>query len=141
MLEILTSIYFSLFIIFVKQLQCKQIRFTILMIVQYILLLSIFNYTIWFYVLYTFMTFVLLKILYKDKSHITDVFIFTIANVSTLFINVYWRIILIILLFIFRKYLYNIQKLYYTLWNSTLTFRTINIILFNIIFYIIGIIT
>ena len=75
------AIYFALFMIFTKQLKDKKLLFVILMIVEYLLLKIVIRYDIWFQILYTFMTFVILKVFYKQKAEITDIFTFTIANV------------------------------------------------------------
>ena len=70
MLEVLLgqipeAIYFALFMIFVKQLKEKSILFIILMIAEYLLLKVFIKYNMWFQILYTFMTFLILKLLYK----------------------------------------------------------------------------
>ena len=72
--QILEAIYFALFMIFVKNLKEKRVLFTLLMVVEYILLKQFLHYTMWFQALYTFITFLILKVLYKQQAQITDIF-------------------------------------------------------------------
>ena len=164
--QIPEAIYFALFMIFTKDLKKKRILYILLMVIEYLLLKHFIKYNIWFQILYTIMQFVILKVLYKEKSQITDIFTFTIASIILILscailyfmtykiINNYIiyvilnRILLILFLIIFHNKLYKIQNLYKKLWNrndkikkkiKSTTFRAINIIIFNIIFYIINI--
>jgi hypothetical protein len=170
MLEILLGqlpepIYFALFMIYTKNLKEKRVLFTIFMIIEYFLLKSFIKYNIWFQILYTFITYIILKILYKEKAQITDIFTFGIASLILMFscIIIYliiWktinnfiiyavlnRLFLILFLFLTRKKLNKIQNIYKKLWNrsknnnkiKSATFRSLNVIIFNIMFYIINI--
>ena len=85
MLEILLgripeAIYFALFMIFTKQLKEKRILYITLMVIEYLLLKYFIEYNIWFQIAYTIIQYILLKILYKEKAQITDIFTFTIAS-------------------------------------------------------------
>ena len=164
--QIPEAIFFSLFMIYAKNLKEKRLLFIVLMIIQYLLLKSFIHFNIWFQVIYTFMVFVILKLLYKKKAQITDIFTFSIASIVMIITNfiiymIVWklfnvfiiyailnRLFLLLFIIIFHNKLYNIQKLYKKLWNrnnntnkhiKTTTFRSINIIFFNIMFYIINI--
>lgn len=166
--QIPEAIFFALFMIYTKQLKEKRVLFIILMLIEYIILKQFLHYTVYFQILYTFITYIILKILYKDRSQIIDIFTFTIASIFLIltsalmyFIAYYTykdiniciilhKILIFALLFIFKNKLYNIQKLYKKLWNrnkdiihknkiKTTTFRAINIVAFNIIFYVINI--
>lgn len=164
--QIPEAIYFALFMIFAKDLKEKKILYIILMVIEYLLLKHFIKYNIWFQVLYTFMTFIILKVLYKEKSQITDIFTFTIASIILIIISfvsyfiickitsnyyiaaIFNRILMILFLIISYNKLYKIQNLYKRLWNrndkvkkkiKSTTFRAINVIIFNIIFYIINI--
>ena len=170
MLEVLLgqipeAIYFALFMIFVKQLKEKRVLFIILMIAEYLLLKVFIKYNMWFQISYTFMNFLILKLLYKEKAQITDIFTFTISSIVLILISfvsyfIIWktignyliaaiinRLLLIIFLLITHKKLYNIQKLYKKLWNrqdnkkhkvKSTTFRAINVVVFNLLFFIIN---
>lgn len=164
--QIPEAIFFALFMIYAKGLKEKRILFIILMILEYLLLKSFIKYNIWFQISYTFITYLILKLLYKDKAQITDIFTFTIANVILMILsafsffimyftykniilaNIICKTLLLIFIILTRNKLINITKLYKKFWNrndsikkkmKTTTFRAINIVTFNIIFYIINI--
>ena len=163
--QIPEAIYFALFMIYAKDLKEKRILFTILMIVEYLLLKLVFPFNIRFQIAYTFITFLILKMLYKQKVQITDIFTFTIGSIililscaipSFIFLlnpnfyilyTIITRILMFLSLFILKDKLYLIQNLYKKIWNrndkikkkiKTTTFRGLNIVIFNIIFYIIN---
>lgn len=163
--QIPEAIYFSLFMIFTKQLKEKRILFIILMILEYVLLKQFINFNIWFQIAYTGITFVILKVLYKEKSQITDIFTFTISSIILISIDLilYFtigtltqnymlfvildRITLYTILFLLRNKLPKIQGIYKKLWNrndkvkkkmKSTTFRCLNIVLFNFTFYTIN---
>ena len=78
--QIQEAIYFALFMIYAKNLKTKRLLYTILMTLEYVLLTRIIYYNLWFQVLYTFLTYAILKILYKEKAQITDIFTFMIGS-------------------------------------------------------------
>lgn len=166
MLEILLgqlpeAIYFALFMIYTKDLKEKRILFITLMSVEYILLINILPYSVWFHVLYTAVMFFILKLLYKERAQVTDIFTFGVASLSvviislvayivlapimnyTIIANIIQKIILFVGLYLLRNKLPYIQKLYKHLWNrndnkkkpmKSATFRAINVVIFNISF-------
>lgn len=164
--QIPEAIYFALFMIFAKDLKEKRFLFIILMITEYLLLLNIFPYNIWFHLSQFMMTYILLKILYKEKCQVTDIFILAIASVILIAICaalyfIIWstinnyliyailtRICMFLIIILFRKKLNKIQNLYKIIWNrndklrkniKTTTFRALNLVIFNIMFYAINI--
>lgn len=174
MLEVLLgqipeAIYFALFMIFTKRIKEKRIFFIITMVVEYLLLKHFVKYNIWFQISYIFMSFLILKLLYKDKAQITDIFTFAIASIVLMicclllsfiflsnFSNYFYyylyaiitRILMFGFLFIFKNKLYKIQNFYKKIWNrndkvnkkiKSTTFRSLNIVIFNIMFYILNI--
>lgn len=171
MLEILLgqipeAIYFALFMIFTKRLKEKRLLFVVLMVCEYLLLKQFLHFNVWFHILYTTMTFVILKILYKEKSQIVDVFTFTIGSFTLILISLICilltcevfknamiggiinRVLMFTFLFSVHNHLYKIQNLYKKLWNrnddikkkmKSTTFRCVNLAVFNVIFYIINI--
>lgn len=163
--QIPEAIFFSLFMIYAKGLKEKRVLFTILMVIEYLLLKYIFRYNWLFQICYMITTFLMLKILYKEKCQITDIFTFTIASIfliisSAVFsllsiFNIFSQTICVIMnrififtmLYLFKDKLYVIQKLYKRMWNrndktntkmKSITFRGLNLVIFNIIFYIIN---
>lgn len=59
--KVLEPIYFSLFLIYGKDLKHKRLLLTFIMIFEYILLKEFIKFNVWFQFIYTFMTFVNLK--------------------------------------------------------------------------------
>lgn len=163
--QIPEAIYFALFMIFTKRLDKKQILFTILMILEYILLFNFTPVTIWSHISYFIITYMILRLLYNEKSQITDIFTLGIASILVIIVsmvsyiivattikdiivcNVLAKIMLFIILYFSRNKLYKIQNMYKKFWNrndkipkpmKSTTFRCINLVLFNIMFFIIN---
>ena len=163
--QIPEAIFFSLFMIFVKSLNEKRLLFTGLMIFEYLFLISLLEFNVWFQILYTFITFIILKMLYKEKAQIIDIFTFTIGSLIMGIIDgvtyfIIWktmnnyviyvilvRIVQLLFFIIFHKKLYKIQEIYKKFWNRNIqrpnkiksaTFRSLNIVVFNLVFYFIN---
>lgn len=160
------AIYFALFMILSKKLTTKRLLYTIIMILDYILLFSIFTFNLWSHVLYFILSFVTLKLLYKNRAQITDVFTLGIASLLMIIIsipvyfiasafttytiigNIIQKILLFLALYLLRNKLPKIQNLYKKFWNrndkipkkmKSTTFRALNVVIFNLTFYIIHI--
>lgn len=160
--QIPEAIYFALFLIFAKRFKEKRILFIILMTLEYLLLKSFIHFDVWFQICYTIMTFLTLKVLYKNKAQITDIFTFGIASIVLIVVTVISflvfmpnsilvvlisRLLLFLIIVFLRKKLYNIQKLYKKFWNrndmvskrvKSTTFRALSTIIFNLMFVIIN---
>ena len=149
--------------IFAKNLKEKRLLFILLMILEEIILIRVFPESIWFNVLYTALLYAILKILYKEKAQITDIFTFMISNVVLLIITmvsyvsicitfknfilyvIITRLLLILFLMVAKNKLNKTQDLYKKFWNrndkipkkmKTTTFRCINLVVFNLMFYL-----
>ena len=160
--QIPEAIYFSLFLIFTKELKTKRILFVIVMILEYVLSLNIQIFSTWSHIIYTILVFITLKVLYKEKAQITDVFTFGISSVILMVISVvsYFlflqndvlaviinRILTIITPILLRNKLSVIEDTYKKFWNKrnnngkiikSTTFRSVSLIVFNTMFYIIN---
>lgn len=159
--QIPEAIFFALFMIYAKGLKEKRMLFIILMVVEYLLLKYSFKYNWLFQIGYMITTFLTLKVLYKGKSQITDIFIlliayiimivssilcFTISLGNVIIATIINRIIIFLFIFLLKDKLIKIQNLYKNLWNrdtnntkiKTTTFRSINIVIFNILFGLIN---
>lgn len=158
-------LFFALFIIYAKRIKEKKILLFILMLLEYLLLKYFIKFDVWFQLSYTFMTFLILKILYKEKANILDIFVFCassiiliISSLTTyipilLTINNFYvalilnRILLFGTFILYKNKLNNIYLKIAKLWNRhnyknklrSLTIRNIAVILFNFMFYIINI--
>ena len=164
--QIPEAIYFSLFMIFTKNIKEKRLLYTFLMIAGYIILKMFIHYNIWFQILYTCFAYTTIKILYRNKTQIIDVFILTLSiiilgifSVPFVFLdnvinNIYIscvisKICLFIFLFLIKNKLYNFYKLYCKHWNrndkekrkiKSLTLRNISVVLFNVTFYLMNLV-
>lgn len=163
--QIPEAIYFALFMVFAKGLKDKRILFTIIMIFEYIALKKFIHFNVGFQLSYIFMTFLSLKVLYKEKAQITDIFVFGAASLYLILISilsyaiVYFtvrvyivsailnRILLIATLFVFKDKIKQLYSKFKYFWNRhrnenvkirSLTLRNVSIILFNIMFYVIN---
>lgn len=160
--QIPEAIYFSLFMIYAKNIKTKRLLLTILLTLEYILLTRFLVLNIWFQIIYTFLLYIILKLLYKEKTQIIDIFIFMeslilllICTVPFLFLNIFInniylmclfsKIVLFLIFFIIKNKLFKINRKFYKLWNrndfakrkiKSLTLRNISIVVFNILFYI-----
>ena len=158
--QIPEAIYFAMFMIFTKQLKEKRFLFVLLMIIEYLLLKTFIKFSMWFQMAYTAFTYIILKVLYKDKAQITDIFTFTISSIILIIVSlisfascngnmiagsILNRIILIIFFIFSYEKLPGIQKIYKKFWNrndkekkkmKSATFRSLNVVIFNAIFYI-----
>lgn len=158
------AVYFAIFMILVKGLKEKRFIFTISMVIEYLLVLNILPYSIWSYVLYFVLSFLLLKILYKDKSNVTDIFTMGIASVIIIIVSIFsyfivslfstnviignlcQKAILFFIILVYKSYLPKINNIYKKLWNrskhsykiKSMTFRVLNLIVFNFSFVVIN---
>lgn len=163
--QIPEAIYFALFMIYTKRLDKRCGLFISLMVIEYVLLLNALPFSIWSHILYFVVSYLLLKVLYKEKSQITDIFTLGIASVMLMIISAIWYVIifftlesiivctllakltLFIILYFIKSKLPKIQNMYKRFWNrndsipkpiKSTTFRCINVILFNIMFYLVN---
>lgn len=159
------AIYFSLFLIIGKNIKKKRTLFIAIMIFEYFALKYFIKLNIWFQIIYTFMSYVNLKVLYKEKAQITDIFLFAIVSIILIIVSILCgslqiffqvkyiillilnRIILFLVLFLIKDKIRKVYSKYCSYWNRrtdkikirSLTLRNISIIVFNLMFYIINI--
>lgn len=162
--KLLEPIYFSLFLIIGKDLKKKRFLLTLIMIFEYVMLKEFIKFDVLFQVIYTFMSFINLKVLYKEKAQVTDIFLFAGASIILILLSMFTyltalytyknymislifnRILIFAFIFIFRKQIRELYKEFYSLWNrhskpnkiKSLTLRNISIIVFNVMFWFIN---
>lgn len=161
--QIPEALYFALFMIYTKRLNEKRIWFIVLTVLEYILLF-IPPLSIWSHILYFIFTYGILKWLYRNKAQITDIFTLGIASVITIVLalicylvclpfgismiigNIIQKICMFAFLYITKNKLPKIQDMYKKFWNrndkipkpiKSTTFRCINLVIFNIMFFMI----
>lgn len=165
LVKLAEPIYFSLFLIIGKNIKEKRLLLTCIMIIQYLLLMQIFPFNIWFQLTYTFMSFVNLKVLYKEKAQVTDIFLFAFASIfltitsmicyGLVYITIHEYIWVLLIhrplifgfLYFYRDSIRNKYKEFCSLWNRhnnpkkirSLTLRNISIIAFNLMFWLLNI--
>lgn len=163
--QIPEAIFVALFMIYAKGLKDKRTLFTLIVVVEYLLTKYSFQFDWMFHITYMISVFLTLKLLYKEKSQITDIFIFCMAYIfviicsiisiaiisltfkSTLIASILCKIIMFTFVFVYKYKLIAIQNIYKKLWNrddkipkkiKTTTFRAINIVVFNGLFAILN---
>jgi len=164
LVQIPEPVYFSLFLIIGKNIKEKRLLLIGIMILEYLLITHIIYFDVWLQIIYTFMSFVNLKVLYKEKAQVTDIFLFATASIILVLLSLFTystamitykdyyvslilnRILLFSLLFFFRKNIRSKYEEFCSLWNRhqkpnkirSLTLRNISIITFNLMFWIIN---
>lgn len=156
-------LYFTLFITYTKNIKEKRVKLFLLLAIVYFLCIIIQRWQILFYLLWIVLVYISLKLLYKNKTQIIDVFIISVAYLwvailsfillffvkqdmsNYVLISILDRILLFSV-FIFRRKFNVIYKLYCKLWNrndkekrpiKSITLRNLSLILLNgIIFFI-----
>lgn len=134
------------------------------MIFEYLALKHFIHFNVWFQLAYTFMSFVNLKVLYREKAQVTDIFLFMAASIILIVLSVFTyltalytykdyfislvlnRVLLFGIVFIFRNFIKEKYKSFCSLWNRhnkpnkirSLTLRNISIITFNLMFWFIN---
>lgn len=164
--KISEAIYFALFLIYGKQLKEKRLLFMAIMIFEYLTLKHFIKFNVTFQLVYTFMSFVNLKVLYKQKAQITDIFLFATASLLLILIsiicslpviitNIVWlyyvmlivnRLLMFVCLILLKDRINHLYTKFCKNWNrhknnkiKSLTLRNISVIIFNIMFYVINI--
>jgi hypothetical protein len=157
------ALYFTLFLIIGKGLKEKRMTFFVMMLAQYIIIKYFIQFDVWFQIIYTFMTFLILKVLYRDRAQITDIFLFAVASILLIVVSaasyiavqytfnnfiiayVLNRILLFGILYVLRNKIRIWYKKFVGLWNRkpnqkirSLTVRNVSVIIFNVMFYIIN---
>lgn len=154
-------LFFTLFIIYTKRIKNKKIMLFLLIALAYMLCMFIKTYSIFCYILLIVLIYIIMKILYKNKVQIIDIFIISIGFIyisilsficSILLRYEYDNLILYYILYIFdrifmflpfikRDKFYYLYKIYCSLWNrndnekrpiKSLTLRNISLVVINI---------
>ena len=151
-------LYFTLFITYAKNIKEKRIKLFLLISISYIIGIILIPYQLWFHMIYAVLIYLSMKLLYKNKTQIIDIFIISLAyswllilsfllmplvnkDYSNYIIIYIIERILLFLPFIFRNKLNYAYKLYCKLWNrndaekrpiKSITLRNISLILLNI---------
>ena len=158
------SLYFMLFVTNIKQIKTRRLILLLLLFILCILLNIIIRYNIYLYLAFIPLYYFTLKLLYKKKAQIIDIFIISlsfaimsiISYVCSLIYknnyNLYWIAYIInnVLLFsvlIFNKIYVKLYRKYIQYWNRrpenkirSISIRNISLILLNVFILILDII-
>ena len=150
-------LYFTLFLIYTKNLKDKRIKLFFLIAIAYFLCILVQQLVVLYYLALMVLIYLILKLLYKSKTQIIDVFIISImclwitilSFISILCVapnhSNYWFVyvmdrVLLFLPFIFKGKFNSIYKKYCQLWNrndkekrpiKSITLRNISLIILN----------
>lgn len=150
-------LYFTLFLSYTKNLKEKRVKLFLLISIAYFICILIQQWQILFYILWVALTYFALKILYKKKAQIIDIFIISLAYFWLAFISLvslfflkkdYSNFVMLSIIariflflpFIFRNKFNILYKKYCKLWNrndkekrpiKSITLRNISLILLN----------
>ena len=150
-------LYFTLFLIYTKDLKEKKIRLFFLITIAYFLCMLIQKYKLIFYISIIVAIYMILKILYKHKVQIIDMFIISLGGLwmtiasAVLFIFLkpdysnYYLLYVINRLLLFAPFIFHnkfniLYKKYCKLWNrndkekrpiKSITLRNISLIVMN----------
>ena len=151
------TIYTTLFLTYTKNLKEKKILLGILIAISYILCVMIIRFQILFYIVFLFIVYIILKLLYKEKTQIIDIFIIALAylwmsilsfilmfcvkqDYSNYYLICVINKILLFMPFIWKNKFNILYKKYCSLWNrndkvkrpiKSITLRNISLILLN----------
>lgn len=160
------TLYFTLFLIFAKDIKEKKIKLFLLISLSYILCIMTIRYKLLLYVIFIFSMYLILRILYKKKALITDIFLFAISmtylviisylfyipmmkyNVDSFIYYLGMRIFLFLPIIFLKNKINKIYKTYCKFWNrndkekrpiKSITLRNISLMSINLLIILINI--
>lgn len=157
-------LFLTFFLIYTKNLKTKKVKLFLGIMLLYVVCIMLIRYIILNYLLFIFLIYILLKILYKNKAQITDIFAvnlaliyltlnsficskFLLPNYENYYYILLLNRIILIIPFIFKNKFNYLYKKYYKLWNrndkekrpiKSITLRNISLIILNISIFIIN---
>lgn len=161
------TLFFTLFLTYTKNLKNKRIKLFLLISLAYVLCVILMKYNVLFYILFVIGIYLSLKILYKNKIQIIDIFIISIGfiyiciisfvfskfinnNYYNYYILLFINKIFLFLPFIFKNKFNLLYKRYCSLWNrndnikrpiKSITLRNISLVILNVFIFILDILT
>lgn len=158
-------LYFTLFITYTKNIKEKRIKLFLLMSVVYVLCIMINQYKTIYYISFIVLVYCILKLLYRQKTQIIDIFVFSISTIYLTLtsylgfiffkqdLSNYYMLyivarILLFLPFAFKSKFNILYQKYCKLWNrndkekrpiKSITLRNISLIIVNIVIFFMNI--
>jgi hypothetical protein len=157
-------IYFTLFLIYTKKYKNNRIKLFLLLLIGYVTLKTMLTKNIYFQILFTIYVPIILKVLYKDKFHISDLFVFVYASLNLIlctlivlpihyFFRKYWltyiisRFFMFFSLFILKNKLNKVYIYFISQWNrnyehpnkiKAITIRQVCVVSLNVMIFILN---
>lgn len=151
-------LYFTLFLIYTKNIKEKRVKLFLLISLAYTLTVFIKQYILAYYISFIVLVYLILKLLYKQKTQIIDVFVISISTIYLTILSYicflflkddmsnYWTLytidrIFLLLVFVFKNKFNILYKKYCKLWNrndkekrpiKSITLRNVSLIIINI---------
>lgn len=162
-------LYFTMFLVYTKNLKEKKIKLFLLISIAYFICLLLQQYKTLYYLFFLFSIYIILKLLYKNKTQIIDIFIISLTflyliilslissfilkgNYENLILYYFLYIInriMIFIPFIFKDKFNILYKRYCELWNrndkikrplKSITLRNISLIMLNVSIFLLNIV-
>lgn len=160
------TLYFTLFLIFAKNIKEKKIKLFLLISLSYILCMMFIRYKLLLYVIFIFSLYMILKILYNKKAIITDIFLVSISvlilaitsygyyffrtnlQISGFISYMIVRLILFIILILIKNKINKLYNIYCRFWNrndkenrpiKSITLRNISLTIMNLLIILMNI--
>ena len=154
-------IYFTLFLIYTKNYKDNKIKLFLLLLLGYVVLKFLLPANIYFQITFTLYVPVILKLLYKDKFHISDIFVFVYSSIVLIIITILTypialilnnyiiayiinRFLMFLFIIFFKSKLNKIYKWVISQWNrnyekpnkiKAITIRQVCVISLNVMIY------
>lgn len=151
------TLYFTMFLIYTKDIKERKFTLFILISLAYLVLISLSSYKMLYYLSFVFVIYIILKILYKDKSQKIDIFIISFAFIYVSLLSYICYIfiqknhdmfylfytldrIFLFVPFLFKNKFNTFYKRYCLLWNrnnadrtvKSITLRSVSLVIINI---------
>ena len=159
-------LYFTLFISYTKNIKEKRVKLFLLISVAYFVCMLIQQYQLIYYIIFVLLIYLILKLLYKKKTQIIDVFIIGLSYLWITLLSIilfvllkndlsnYYMLYIVDRIFLFLPFLFKskfniLYKKYCNLWNrndkekrpiKSITLRNISLILLNSVLFFLNIV-
>ena len=159
-------LYFTLFISYTKNIKEKRVKLFLLISVAYFVCMLIQQYQLIYYIIFVLLIYLILKLLYKKKTQIIDVFIIGLSYLWITLLSIilfvllkndlsnYYMLYIVDRIFLFLPFLFKskfniLYKKYCNLWNrndkekrpiKSITLRNISLILLNSVIFFLNIV-
>lgn len=155
-------LYFTLFLVFAKGYKTRKLELFFVLLFGYVLFEEMFKMNIYFQIAYTLYVPIVLRMLYKDKFHISDIFVFVYSSIFLILISIIGivmysvckfyvfsfvvnRILMFLFLFLFKTKIRKYYEWIISQWNrnvehpnrvKAITIRQVCTISLNIMIYV-----